>query len=161
MRKERTKYEWRVCVRPGCGTSFPASPHEKRQKRYCGPACMNAPDVIEKRQRRVKKDRPAAIPAIARLRADDAAKVGWYDPAVPIEVVAAKCAVSSRWLYDVFGPRGTKPQGERTGVTKLTADDVRAIRSSSESPYRIAHKYGVTPPAISAVRAGRNWSHVD
>lgn len=44
---------------------------------------------------------------------------------------------------------------------KLTADAVRAIRTSDEPHKVLADRYGVTAPNVAAVRAGRTWKHVE
>jgi hypothetical protein len=54
--------------------------------------------------------------------------------------------------------RGAK--GEAHPKSKLTADDVRAIRASDEKGIRLAEKYGVTAALISAIRTGKQWRHV-
>ncbi len=46
------------------------------------------------------------------------------------------------------------------GTTKLTADDVLVIRSSSEGQAEIARRYGVSQPTISNIRRRKYWSHV-
>ena len=43
---------------------------------------------------------------------------------------------------------------------KLTEDDVRAIRASSESSCALARKLGVNQGTISCVRSGKTWGHV-
>ena len=45
-------------------------------------------------------------------------------------------------------------------TTKLTEDDVRAIRASKESVRVLAARYGVSAPQISRIRSGENWRHV-
>ena len=56
---------------------------------------------------------------------------------------------------------GTVQRGENATVAKLTDADVRAIRSSSETFRRLADRYGVGETAISNIKSGRRWSHVD
>jgi hypothetical protein len=48
------------------------------------------------------------------------------------------------------------------GNTKLTADDVREIRRllPVETQKDIAARYGVTPSAISEIKTGKKWQHV-
>ncbi len=55
---------------------------------------------------------------------------------------------------------GYSLRGEGHGMAKLTADNVRAIRSASGSHREIALQYGVTRSTVTAIRAGRRWSHV-
>jgi hypothetical protein len=52
---------------------------------------------------------------------------------------------------------GTLRRGSDVNTSKLSREDVIAIRASSESGVSLAAKYGVTPAAISAIRTGKNW----
>jgi hypothetical protein len=45
-------------------------------------------------------------------------------------------------------------------ASKLTADDVRQIRASTERQRELADKYGVTQPTISQIRSGKLWGHL-
>jgi hypothetical protein len=51
--------------------------------------------------------------------------------------------------------------GERHYATHLTAEDVRAIRRSSESGIVLAQRYGVTRPTIYNIINRRSWKLVD
>ena len=58
---------------------------------------------------------------------------------------------------------GTHSRGERHPMVKLTKAEVIAIRHSPRcfgSGRELAQKYNVTPAAISAIRKGKLWSHV-
>lgn len=56
--------------------------------------------------------------------------------------------------------KGRQARGERNGHAKLTEEDVRAIRASSE-PYRVlARRYGVCLATLSMVKTGKNWRHI-
>lgn len=57
--------------------------------------------------------------------------------------------------------KGRHSHGERHGMARLTAEDVRAIRASSERGVVLARRYGVGSGTISAVRTGRIWRHVE
>lgn len=50
--------------------------------------------------------------------------------------------------------------GERHGSSKLTEDDIRAIRSDVRSQRIIAADYSVTQRAISMIKRRERWSHV-
>lgn len=52
---------------------------------------------------------------------------------------------------------GTRLRGERIGNSKLTADDVRHIRSSGLSQKMAAEAYGVSRSNIGMIRAGKTW----
>jgi hypothetical protein len=51
--------------------------------------------------------------------------------------------------------------GEANPSSKLTKEDVVAIRASSERPSVLARKYGITASALISVRVGRIWKHVE
>lgn len=70
-------------------------------------------------------------------------------------------------VRDMFARgRENKARGERAGQAKLTAEQVREIRSAYVSGvYRkgagaLARKYGVSKPAIQAILNGESWRHV-
>lgn len=52
------------------------------------------------------------------------------------------------------------PFGETHHKAKLTDDDVRAIRASPLSQYKLAAQYGVSRPMIGFIKRGKNWKHV-
>jgi hypothetical protein len=51
--------------------------------------------------------------------------------------------------------------GDKHRNARLNADAVRHIRRSIEGSAALARKYGVTPAAIRAARAGRTWALLD
>jgi hypothetical protein len=51
-------------------------------------------------------------------------------------------------------------KGERNAKSKLTADDVRTIRSSSLSTADLAGTYGVSPESIRNAITRRTWGHI-
>lgn len=57
--------------------------------------------------------------------------------------------------------KGRNIRGERSHMAKLTAEDVKFIRSSSETSRALAQRLGVSPANISLIRRGINWKHVD
>jgi len=56
--------------------------------------------------------------------------------------------------------RSTRPIGEANPKAKLTAEDVKEIRSSNLSNLEIAIKYGITKGAASKIKLGRTWATV-
>lgn len=50
--------------------------------------------------------------------------------------------------------------GEDHHMTKITEDDVRAIRSSTERAGIVAARYGLDRHTIASIRARRTWKHV-
>lgn len=55
------------------------------------------------------------------------------------------------------------PRGERTGVAKLTDEQVAVIiarLSAGESGLSIASAFKISPSAISNIRVGRTWKHI-
>lgn len=55
---------------------------------------------------------------------------------------------------------GMKREGEKHGMHKLTLDQVREIRNSTESDKVLAERYGVVRTTIWAIRKGRLWKGV-
>jgi len=55
---------------------------------------------------------------------------------------------------------GTQTQGETHGRSKLTDQDVRDIRASTETNRALGKKYGVSNVAIQAIKTRRTWKHV-
>lgn len=59
--------------------------------------------------------------------------------------------------------RQWRPDGERNSLAKLTADNVREIRSRAadgESRASIARHFGVDPSNVSLIVTGKAWPHV-
>lgn len=56
--------------------------------------------------------------------------------------------------------RGERATGEQHVNAKLTADDIRAIRASTQSLRVLARQYGVLYTSISGIRHGRTWKHL-
>jgi len=55
---------------------------------------------------------------------------------------------------------GRASRGEKNNNAKLTEDDVRAIRLSSDGCVTLARRYGVTKATIVFIRNRRTWKHV-
>lgn len=60
-----------------------------------------------------------------------------------------------KWLH------GTQQYGEAHPNSKLTEQDVKAIRASTESYQKLAHSYGVHKSTISFIKTKRNWNWLD
>ena len=56
--------------------------------------------------------------------------------------------------------RGVDNRGSKHGMSKLTEEDVRLIKSSSMSGVATAKKFGVSKTTISEIRSGKHWAHV-
>lgn len=56
--------------------------------------------------------------------------------------------------------RGVTEKGEGRYNAKLTDDDVRAIRASTETLREISAKYGVATGILSEIRSRKRWKHV-
>lgn len=52
-------------------------------------------------------------------------------------------------------------KGERHGMSKLTVDEVLAIRKSTGSTVAVGKEFGVSPQTISDIRLRNSWSHLD
>lgn len=53
---------------------------------------------------------------------------------------------------------GTTQHGERNGASKLTAEQVEQIRSSTATGRATAAQFGVSPATVSLIRSGRRWA---
>lgn len=62
-------------------------------------------------------------------------------------------------MDDMTG-RGRHAHGVRNTHAKLTAEDVKAIRSAEGLHREIAARFGVTQPLVSMIRSGRIWRNV-
>lgn len=54
--------------------------------------------------------------------------------------------------------------GEKVGTARLTsiqAAEIKGADMKRESQKSLAQRFGVTVYAINAIRAGRNWKHVE
>lgn len=73
----------------------------------------------------------------------------------------ARVGISWKHITD---PPPVTASGRLEGVAaltaKLTVDDVRAIRASTESISELSRRYGVSRPAIRAVKSGESWRSV-
>lgn len=57
--------------------------------------------------------------------------------------------------------REKQPRGTNCPASKLTEQDVTAIRASvAEGRRTLAARFGVTPQAIDKILSGRSWAHV-
>lgn len=52
-------------------------------------------------------------------------------------------------------------QGSDHHMAKLTDDDVRAIRASTEKNRPLANRYGVEIQTIRAIQSRKTWKHID
>ena len=55
---------------------------------------------------------------------------------------------------------GTYLYGERAPAAKLTEEQAKDVLASRRSGVALAKMYNVTPAAISAIRTGKNWPHL-
>lgn len=55
---------------------------------------------------------------------------------------------------------GTTRRGSNHGRTRLTEDQVIAIRSTTTPLSDLAKQFGVSPGTISQARSGKNWAHL-
>jgi len=57
--------------------------------------------------------------------------------------------------------RQVSPKGEKSGVAKLTEENIRKIRADDRILAKVAKDYGVTLSAISKIKNRISWSHVE
>jgi len=56
--------------------------------------------------------------------------------------------------------RDRHPRGESLPFSKLTEDEVRAIRADTRAQVRIAAQYGIGQSAVSSIKRRETWKHV-
>lgn len=56
--------------------------------------------------------------------------------------------------------RGRATRGSSHHSSKLTEDQARLIKHSSEGPAALARLFGVSERAITFIKSGRNWKHI-
>jgi len=56
--------------------------------------------------------------------------------------------------------KGRHSRGERNGQSKLTEENVRAIRADDRTQWEIARSFGVYQGVISSIKRGESWKHV-
>ena len=56
--------------------------------------------------------------------------------------------------------KGRTAKGEKHGRSKLTEDQVRAIKKATGSQRSIAVMFGVSQPTISDIKTGQKWTHL-
>lgn len=56
--------------------------------------------------------------------------------------------------------KGRAPRGSQRRLSKLTEEQVSAIKHSSEKGIDLARRFGVSQTQISVIRNGREWKHV-
>lgn len=56
--------------------------------------------------------------------------------------------------------KGRGTPGELNGRSKLSPEDVLAIRASDETNEVLGERYGVHPAHISSIQTGKAWSHI-
>ena len=55
---------------------------------------------------------------------------------------------------------GTIARGERHGNSKLTKDDIKAIRASTDARMDVAKKYDIHPDTVWKIRSKQSWAWV-
>lgn len=67
-------------------------------------------------------------------------------------------------MKDMWAKGRARPaahKGEKHGMSKINAEIVREIRSSSESGTKLASRFNLTPTTICDIRKRRTWNHVE
>lgn len=57
--------------------------------------------------------------------------------------------------------KGKSRKGDKNANARLTADDVRAIRTSAEKPGIVGARYGILPDYVTSIRKRKAWKHVE
>lgn len=70
-----------------------------------------------------------------------------------------KAAGKDTSTYKANDPKARK--GKDNPHAKLTEDDIRAIRASTELPRFVAPLYGIIPDYVTMIRSRKVWKHVE
>jgi hypothetical protein len=62
--------------------------------------------------------------------------------------------------YEDSKAKDRHSRGERNGFSKLTADEVRAIRRDRRVQVDIARSYGIRQTTVSEIKRGNLWKHL-
>lgn len=177
-----TRYRGRIC-RSVTGAPLPAW---SRLEATCGnPACLN-PDHLDLIEIPAPEHRPEGGHYGWAGDGEDEVYCWIADPLRPPKPPKAPRVLkgvargeASGRSEDVRPPKPAKvpwvpkgvARGERSGQSKLTAEDVRAIRAAaatsdssrgSETSHRaIAARYGISAPALRKIITRQSWAHVD
>jgi hypothetical protein len=52
------------------------------------------------------------------------------------------------------------PEGSEHHASRITEDDARAIRASTETLEVLSQRYGMSKSALSTLRSGKTWRHI-
>lgn len=55
---------------------------------------------------------------------------------------------------------GTVLRGDRNGSSKLTEDEARTIKHSTENKHVLAQRFGVSEAAVRLIREGKRWAYL-
>lgn len=55
---------------------------------------------------------------------------------------------------------GTRAEGQRHGMAKLTEADIPEIRASTGTLYDIGNKFGISYSMAGKIRQRKNWKHL-
>jgi hypothetical protein len=117
--------------------------------------------------------RPSPVPDLPVLTAEDVRATARFVAELPPLYVRGKCSVEGcgddQHANDLCfkhymrvrrgrdaGPAGALPHAG----SKLTDDDIRAIRASADKAVVIAARYGISQGTISLIRNNKIWTHV-
>lgn len=84
----------------------------------------------------------------------------------PEHLVAITCSERNRRIYAeqrkniALMAHKMSQRAMKFGFAKLTLDQVRAIRDSTESHAALAERYGVSHSAIRNIRRGKSWREI-
>jgi hypothetical protein len=135
---------------------------------FAGTTADNMRDKIQKGRARAARGEEAGP---SKLTEDDVLAI-LNDPR-PYASIAADHGVASSTIASLKNRRAWRhlstpiAKGSHRGVHRrgasnlLTEQDVREIRSSSESGAHLAGRYGVSQQTICDIRKRRSWKHVD
>jgi hypothetical protein len=68
---------------------------------------------------------------------------------------------NARDMWEKGRARPKSSLGENHGMSKLTKEIVKEIRSSKETGAALAKRFGITATTVCDIRKRRTWSHIE
>lgn len=128
------------------------------------PACINPKHLIEGTQKEnvldmINKERGVNPPRTYDLSSDVVLQV--FNSSKPYSYLSEKYNISKQTISDIkTGKNYSLITGKKWENSLLKKSEVLEIYNSKEKGKVLAMKYDVHESTISAIRSGRNWTHI-
>lgn len=145
-----------MCLDAGLPLRYPRTVKTKPEREAVGVNPVEREKAEPMRQALSQRERRARIIAMREAGASKYAIAAELH--MRQETVKAVCDEAG--FGKILPDYGSWCRGSKHPFAKLTEDDVRAIRKSTETGVALAKRYGVGSPMISKIRNRIYWTHV-